>query len=1292
MQRSIRSCQFPQENCIEAPNAGGGSGKVAATQYVTKRRALGDVSNQLDECVVVIKVPGLQAGGSNKPGVENGKRSWHCMEQKQIGEPAHGPALVPSSAPGPPTTTAPGPPTTSAPGPPTTSALAPIDALVARSTRCQTRRASEGITGTTAACEEMHIPRLAESTRPQTRRASAGTATTAPLAAMHVAPLGRGTRPHTKRASAGTATTAPLAAMHVAPLGRGTRPHTRRASAGTATTAPLAAMHVAPLGRGARLQTRRASAGTATTAPLAAIHIAPLGRGTRPQTRRASAGTATVTAPLEAMHVAPLGRGTRPQTRRTSEGIATTAACDTIHIESLASSTCPQTRRASAGTVAKGAVPVPCSPVARITRLRASACVSGTTAALDTEPAPRDAIPPAIAAVPGPSSASAHGAVPVPCEPAPVPKPLSHVARITRLQARRESAGAPGTLAALDTAPRPRDAVPPAVAAAPAPSCAPASAPASCVPVARNTRLQQRQVSESIAVLALPAALPAPSSAPTFRALVARNSRLQAKGASESAACTAGPSAPVLALAAHARVARKTRPLKRRASEGKSVLPPIDPVPAPSSAPAKAREPFVPVARNTRLQKRRLSEGIVDLTLPAAVPAPSSAPAQAREPFVPVARNTRLQKRRLSEGIVILTLPAAVPAPSSAPAQALEPYAPVARNTRLQTRRASELTAAPDLLDSMPAPVDSVCPPADPAPSLEDTVTASLGPHPAPAPTCAPAQPKSLPKNLPLPMHLPPCNYPHLHLILPHYAKVPEPSARVTRNARSQATRAAEAKSGLLGWAIAFVVTHRSEELQDSEKTYRAYGTALGMLQAAGHAKDLYVPVEPEAPARDWRPPQGHRRLYSERIASEPLPKKNHNDLLTATGHLDDILDSHESLETESMVDPMYMDRYDLSKCRGLLAQWMTSCRDLFKLSPETIFIAVNLMDRYCATCDEAVGKLKVHLRQYLSTTAVHLMDRYWATCNEALGKLQLHLTIAVHLMERHLATCDEAPGILQAHLVGVTAMMIATKYEEVSTRVSAKEWCSTTDAEPDQITPQGLLNMEKEMLNVLGYKLSLPTALTFQASLVDANGPLAPYVTRWTREQCVQVLERSLQERRMLQYKPSLLSAAAVLLTMLRTGVMYDFRIDLRLTYDPWVINYPDLKIDALSWLPAFELHSGYRVGELVQCVMTLALMLYQDKLWDCPAWDPLPFPEVNIGTRETIRTLMHAVMILWEGLGPDDDAEGYGNVFSEEDTEEDTEEDEDEEEEDTEANWLISIPRHVLREQAAQNGSDGQ
>ncbi|KAE8794361.1 Cyclin-B2-1 [Hordeum vulgare] len=186
---------------------------------------------------------------------------------------------------------------------------------------------------------------------------------------------------------------------------------------------------------------------------------------------------------------------------------------------------------------------------------------------------------------------------------------------------------------------------------------------------------------------------------------------------------------------------------------------------------------------------------------------------------------------------------------------------------------------------------------------------------------------------------------------------------------------------------------------------------------------------------------------------------------LAATEYVEEIYRFYRKNEKLSCVRPDYMSSQgDINeKMRAILVDWLIEVHYKFELMDETLFLTVNIIDRYL---EKQVVPRK---------------------------KLQL---------------------------VGVTAMLLACKYEEVSVPV-VEDLVLISDRAYNK---GEILEMEKSVLNTLEYNMSVPTPYVFMRRFLKAadSDKQLQLVSFFMLELC-------LVEYKMLKYCPSLLAAAAV-------------------------------------------------------------------------------------------------------------------------------------------------------------------
>lgn len=200
------------------------------------------------------------------------------------------------------------------------------------------------------------------------------------------------------------------------------------------------------------------------------------------------------------------------------------------------------------------------------------------------------------------------------------------------------------------------------------------------------------------------------------------------------------------------------------------------------------------------------------------------------------------------------------------------------------------------------------------------------------------------------------------------------------------------------------------------------------------------------------------------------LDEEDLDDPLMVAEYANEIFEYLRDLECNSVPNPQYMSHQDDLewKTRGILIDWLVEVHTRFHLLPETLFLAVNIVDRF------------------LSEKVVQL------------DRLQL---------------------------VGITAMFIASKYEEVLSPHIA----NFRHIADDGFSEAEILSAERFVLATLNYDLSYPNPMNFLRRISKADN----YDIQ-SRTIGKYLMEISLLDHRLLSYRPSHIAAAAMYLARL--------------------------------------------------------------------------------------------------------------------------------------------------------------
>ncbi|KAF9907970.1 G2/mitotic-specific cyclin [Linnemannia zychae] len=274
------------------------------------------------------------------------------------------------------------------------------------------------------------------------------------------------------------------------------------------------------------------------------------------------------------------------------------------------------------------------------------------------------------------------------------------------------------------------------------------------------------------------------------------------------------------------------------------------------------------------------------------------------------------------------------------------------------------------------------------------------------------------------------------------------------------------------------------------------------------------------------------RPRRDEFIDWDDLDAEDEGDPLMVSEYVADIFHYMQILEQDTMPDPLYMDtQRELAwKMRSVLVDWLAEVHNKFKLLPETLFLAVNLIDRF------------------LSSRSVSLV------------KLQL---------------------------VGVTALFIAAKYEEVMAP-SVQNFIYMTDG---GFTDKEILKAERYMLQALNFKLCYPSPMNFLRRISKADN-----YDIHSRTVAKYLMEVPLLDHNFLKHPPSRVSAAALCLARRMMG------------HEEWTAN--------------LRHYSGYPESELIPCMelMVDALRRPSEDTFIFKKYSTKRFMKASIFVREWI------------------------------------------------------------------------
>jgi len=227
----------------------------------------------------------------------------------------------------------------------------------------------------------------------------------------------------------------------------------------------------------------------------------------------------------------------------------------------------------------------------------------------------------------------------------------------------------------------------------------------------------------------------------------------------------------------------------------------------------------------------------------------------------------------------------------------------------------------------------------------------------------------------------------------------------------------------------------------------------------------------------------------------------------------------HLFRQEEKYRPQMYMgEQNDInSKMRAILIDWLVEVHMKFRLVSETLYLCVNIIDRYC-------------------------------------------YQVAVKRS--------------QLQLVGVTALLIACKYEEIYPP-EVNDCVFITD---NAYTREEVLDMEQKVVHKLRFNITVPTAYPFLQrflNVVKASTLIKHAATYYT--------ERTLQEYDLNKYRPSVVSASAVILAI----------------NNPDICQRDEFNTTLVCGMPTLLLeYTGFKANELQECAKLIAVKVGEEPI----------------------------------------------------------------------------------------------
>jgi len=217
--------------------------------------------------------------------------------------------------------------------------------------------------------------------------------------------------------------------------------------------------------------------------------------------------------------------------------------------------------------------------------------------------------------------------------------------------------------------------------------------------------------------------------------------------------------------------------------------------------------------------------------------------------------------------------------------------------------------------------------------------------------------------------------------------------------------------------------------------------------------------------------------IYQNGIPDD-IDARDAHDPLSVTDYVEDMYEHFRSKEEISSIDYMYMGHKQPNineSMRCILVDWLIEVHYKFKLFPETLYLTVNILDRFLAETEDTITKRDLQL-------------------------------------------------------VGVTSLLISAKYEEMY----VPELRDLTYICDGAYTEAKILRMEENLLKTLDYSVTVPTPHTFLIRFLKAA-----HADKLMAQLSCFLLDGTLLSLENLTccFKPSQLAAAAILLARRQLG-----------------------------------------------------------------------------------------------------------------------------------------------------------
>ncbi|KAG0168854.1 G2/mitotic-specific cyclin, partial [Apophysomyces sp. BC1021] len=159
------------------------------------------------------------------------------------------------------------------------------------------------------------------------------------------------------------------------------------------------------------------------------------------------------------------------------------------------------------------------------------------------------------------------------------------------------------------------------------------------------------------------------------------------------------------------------------------------------------------------------------------------------------------------------------------------------------------------------------------------------------------------------------------------------------------------------------------DERYDVEKRTRSTGESAyrsvpqKLFSESNKTEPIRIDSNTRQEAEKYESEQEERSKKALLQTEQNLTVENWDDPMLVAEYAEEIFKYLRESETSTMADPFYAShqQHEISwTARGVLVDWVIEIHYLFQLMPETLFLAVNMIDRFLSKRTVALGKLQL--------------------------------------------------------------------------------------------------------------------------------------------------------------------------------------------------------------------------------------------------------------------------------------------------------------------------------------------